>query len=150
MKRLAGIALSLMLMGIAGCLSLFFEKPTFALRTVSISRLSLTDIHLLFGIEVQNPNAFDVKLRALEYTIFLNEKELGKGSVSRETLIAKASSTLVEIPLTASFKNLGQSIEMVLAGQDLRYRIQGAAVFKTILGSTTVPFSQSGEIKIKK
>ncbi len=134
----------------AGCLSWFFEKPTFVLKEVSVTRLSLMEVNFLFGIEVQNPNNFELKLRALEYAVFINDKELGKGTIEKEVLIAKASSTLVQIPLATNFRNLGNPIEMILMGRDLRYKIEGAAIIKASLGTTTVPFSKSGEIKIKK
>jgi hypothetical protein len=39
---------------------------------------------------------------------------------------------------------------LVLSGKDLRYKIEGAAVIKARLGTTTIPFSKSGEINIRK
>lgn len=150
MKAVGRSGLLVLLILSAACLSWFWEKPAFTLKEISITRLSLLDIHFLLGIEVQNPNSFDLKLRALEYVIFLNEKELGKGNLEKEVLIAKASPTLVQVPLATSFRNLGNPLELILAGKDLRYKIEGAAIIKTSLGTTTVPFSKSGEIKIKK
>jgi len=150
MKAVGKIWVFVLLILSAACLSCFLEKPTFALKEISVTRLSLMDIHFLFGIEVTNPNHFDLKLRALEYVIFLNEKELGKGHLEKEVLIAKASPTLVQVPLATSFKNLGNPFELILLGKDLRYKIEGAAVIKSSLGAATIPFSKSGEIKIKK
>jgi hypothetical protein len=37
-----------------------------------------------------------------------------------------------------------------LAGKDLRYKIEGAAIVKASVGTATFPFSKSGDIKIKK
>jgi LEA14-like dessication related protein len=132
------------------CLSWFLEQPTFALKEVAITRLSLTDIHFRFGIEVQNPNSFDMDLRALEYTVYFNDRQVGQGRLDREVRIAKASATLVQIPLQTDFKSLGDPVGLVISGQDLRYKIEGAAVVKASLGTATIPFSKSGEIRIKK
>ncbi len=140
----------LLLLLLPACLSWFLEKPTFTLKDVAVSRISLTDIDFLFGIEVQNPNSFDLTLRALEYTIFFNDREVGIGRLDKEIRMAKASSTLVQIPFRADFRSLGDPVRLVLAGKALNYHIQGSAVLSAFLGSKTVPFSKAGEIKFGK
>jgi LEA14-like dessication related protein len=132
------------------CLSWFIEKPSFNLKEVAITRFSLFDVQFLFGVEVQNPNTFDLKLRVLDYTVFFNDQEVGRGKMDQEILITKSAATLVQVPLQADFKNLGNPMKEILAGRDLRYKIEGAAIVKATLGSATIPFSKSGEIKIKK
>jgi LEA14-like dessication related protein len=132
------------------CLSWFIEKPSFNLKEVAITRFSLFDVQFLFGVEVQNPNTFDLKLRVLDYTVFFNDQEVGRGKMDQEILIAKSATTLVQVPLQADFKNLGNPLKEIRAGRDLRYKIEGAAIVKATLGSATIPFSKSGEIKIKK
>ena len=144
------IALILMILSISSCLSWFIEKPTFNLKEVAITRFSLLEVQFLFGVEVQNPNTFDLKLRALEYTVYFNDQEVGKGRMDQEVLIAKSAATLVQVPLRADFKNLGNPLKEIRAGRDLQYKIEGAAIVKAALGSATIPFSKSGEIKIKK
>jgi LEA14-like dessication related protein len=132
------------------CLSLFLEKPTFTLKEIEIKRISFQEIDFLLGIEVQNPNQFDLKLRALEYTVYLSDQEVGKGRLEKEITIVKAASTLVPVPLQTNLKSLGNPLALILGGKDLRYKIEGAAIIKASMGSTTVPFSKSGEIKLKK
>jgi LEA14-like dessication related protein len=126
------------------------EKPTFNLKEVALTRFSLLDVQFLFGVEVQNPNTFDLKLRALDYTVFFNDQEVGNGRIDQEILIAKSAATLVQVPLRADFRSLGNPLKEILAGRDLHYKIEGAAIVKAALGSATIPFSKSGEIKIKK
>lgn len=135
---------------LASCLNWFLEKPTFTPKEVAITRLSSTEMNILFGIEVQNPNSFDIKLKALEYTIYINDQEVGKGRLDKEALVAKSSATLVQVPLQASFKNLGVPLGFALSGKDLLYRIEGVAIIKASLGTATFPFSKTGEIKLKK
>jgi LEA14-like dessication related protein len=139
-----------LLLALSSCMSWFLEKPTFSLKEVAITRLSLTEIHFRFGIEVQNPNSFDLDLRALEYTVYFNDREVGRGRLDKEVRVAKTSATLVQVPLQTDFKSLGDPLGLVLAGQDLKYKIEGAAIVKASLGTATIPFSKSGSIKIKK
>jgi LEA14-like dessication related protein len=135
---------------LSSCLSWFIEKPTFNLKEVAVTRFSFREVQFLFGVEIQNPNTFDLKLRALDYTVFFNEQEVGRGKMDQEILIAKSAATLVQLPLQTDFRNLGNPLKEILAGNDLRYRIEGAAIVKAALGSATIPFSKSGEIKVKK
>jgi LEA14-like dessication related protein len=139
-----------LLLALSSCMSWFLEKPAFSLKEVAITRLSLTEIHFRFGIEVQNPNSFDLDLRALEYTVYFNDREVGRGRLDKEVRVAKTSATLVQVPLQTDFKSLGDPLGLVLAGQDLKYKIEGAAIVKASLGTATIPFSKSGSIKIKK
>jgi LEA14-like dessication related protein len=150
MKRFPVFLAFLALVVLPSCMSWFLEQPTFALKEVAIIRLSVTDIHFRFGIEVQNPNSFDLDLRALEYTVFFNDREVGRGRLDKEVRIAKTSATLVQVPLQTDFKSLGDPLGLVLAGKDLKYKIEGAAIVKASLGTATIPFSKSGDIKIKK
>ena len=98
-------------------MSWFIEKPTFNLKEVAITRFSLLEVQFLFGVEVQNPNTFDLKLRALDYTVYFNDQEVGKGRMDQEVLIAKSAATLVQVPLQADFKSLGNPLKEILAGK---------------------------------
>ena len=150
MKRWAIFLSIVVLFFFPSCMSWFLEQPTFALKEVAITRLSLTEVHFRFGIEVQNPNSFDLDLRVLEYTVYFNDREVGRGRLDKEVRIAKTSATLVQVPLQTDFKSLGDPLGLILAGQDLKYKIEGAAIVKASLGTAAIPFSKSGEIRIKK
>lgn len=150
MKRSGVFLLILALFSFPSCMNWFLEQPTFALKEVAITRLSPTDVHFRFGIEVQNPNSFDLDLRGLEYTVYFNDREVGRGRLDKEVRVARTSAALVQVPLQTDFKSLGDPLVLILAGQDLRYKIEGAAIVKASLGTATIPFSKSGEIRIKK
>ena len=149
MKLTEKIILLGLLFLLPSCASWFYEKPTFALKEVMVKRISFGEINFLFGIEVQNPNSFDLKLRGFEYRAYIEDQEVGSGRLENEVLIAKKSSTLVQVPLQSDLKKIGNSLGLVLLGKDLRYKIEGAAVIKTRLGTSTIPFSKDGEIKLQ-
>ncbi|MCX5915882.1 MAG: LEA type 2 family protein, partial [Deltaproteobacteria bacterium] len=116
MKRFCLFLSFVFLILLTSCMSWFLEQPTFALKEVAITRFSLTEVHFRFGIEVQNPNSFDLDLRALEYTIYFNDREVGRGRLDKEVRIAKTSATLVQVPLQTDFKSLGDPLGLVFAG----------------------------------
>lgn len=134
---------------LSSCLSWFGERPTLKLKEVHVERLSLSDLHLLFGIEVTNPNRFDLTLGSLEYTVFLNDREVGQGRLKKEVALPHSSATLVQVPLRADLQKIGGLWTALLAGPDLKYRIEGTALIQTGLGSSKVPFRKSDSIRLK-
>jgi LEA14-like dessication related protein len=135
---------------LVSCVGWILEKPSFVLREITLSPRSLIEMDLLLGVDVQNPNRFDLTLKSFEYTLFLNNEEIGKGSMEKEILIPSSSITRVQATVAASFKNLGGSLKAILAGmtgKDVSYKIEGKADVKTIFGSFNFPFSKEGRIK---
>jgi len=134
---------------ITSCLSLFLEKPSITVREIILSPRSLLEMNLLLGIEVQNPNRFDLTLTSFEYTVHLNNEEIGAGRLEKEILIPASSTTRVQAPVAATFKNLGGSLKTILTGEDLPYKIEGKAGVKTAFGSLSFSFSKEGRIHSK-
>ena len=134
---------------LVSCLGWILEKPSFVLRGITLSPRSLIEMNLLLGLDVQNPNRFDLTLMSFEYTVYLNNEEIGKGRLEKEILIPSSSITQVQAPVAASFKNLGGSLRSIIAGmtgKDVSYKIEGKAEVKTFFGSFNFPFSKEGNI----
>jgi LEA14-like dessication related protein len=125
------------------------EKPSFVVREISISPSSLTEVNLLIGLDVQNPNRFDLTLQSFEYVVFLNNEEIGTGRLEKELLVPSSSTTQVQVSVVAKFKDLGGSLKTIITGNDLPYKIEGKATIKTTFGSRSFPFSKDGRIDMK-
>jgi LEA14-like dessication related protein len=79
--------MTLFLVGVlllAGCAGLFFDEPTITLKEIHVRQLSLTDASLVFVGEIQNPNRYELRLKSLDYTVYLNDRETGGGSLQKE------------------------------------------------------------------
>jgi LEA14-like dessication related protein len=150
MKRSALLTLLVLLVVLPSCTSWFFEKPTFAFKEVSITRFSPADVNLLFGVEVKNPNSYDLNLLSVEYTISINDREVGKGKTDKEVKIGKVSSTLVQIPLQTDLGKLGDPLLLLFSGKELRYKIEGAALIKSTVGTVPYQFSHSDKFNLKR
>jgi LEA14-like dessication related protein len=150
-KARVGILLLLTLpLFLASCAGWILEKPSFVLREITLSPRSFTEMLLLLGLDAHNPNRFDLTLKSLEFTLYLNQKEMGKGRLEKEILIPSSSITRLQAPVAASFNNLGESLKAVLSGmtgKDVNYKIEGKANIKTIFGSYHFPFSKEGRIQ---
>jgi LEA14-like dessication related protein len=140
------LALSLCLVS---CLNWIMEKPSIVLREVILSPSSLTEVNLLLGLDVQNPNRFDLTLKSFEYVVFLNNEQIGTGLLEKEILVPSSSTTQVQVSVVAKFKDLGGSLKAIITGNDLPYKIEGKASIKTAFGSSHFPFSKDGRINLK-
>lgn len=138
------LALSICLVS---CLNWIMEKPSFVLREIILSPSSLTDVNLLLGLDVKNPNRFDLTFKSFEYVVFLNNEEIGTGRLEKEILVPSSSTTQVQVSVAAKFKDLGGSLKTIITGNDLPYKIEGKASVKTAFGSRDFPFSKDGSIK---
>ena len=134
---------------LVSCLGWILEKPTVVLREVILNPRSLKETNILLGLDVQNPNRLDLSLKSFEYTIHLNNEEIGNGRLEKEFLLPSSSVTRVQAPVVAKFKDLGGSLKAIITGDNLPYKIEGKADVKTALGSLSFPFSKEGQINLK-
>lgn len=125
------------------------EKPSFVLLRVILSPRSFTEMNLLLGLEVQNPNRFDLTLKSFECTIYLKNEEIGKGHLKNELLIPSSSTTQIQVPIVAKFKDLGGSLKAIFTGGALPYKIEGKADVGTAFGSLNFHFSKEGYTNLK-
>ncbi len=131
------------------CLSWILEKPSFVLRRISLSPRSFREMNLLIGIEVQNPNRFDLTLKSFECTIYLKNEEIGNGRLENELLIPSSSTTQIQVPIDVKFKDLGGILKAIFTAGDLPYKIEGKADVRTAFGSLKFPFSKEGSTNLK-
>jgi LEA14-like dessication related protein len=135
---------------LVSCLGWILEKPSFVLREIILNPRSFTEMNLLLGLDIQNPNRFDLTLKSFEYTVYLDNEEIGNGRLEIELLIPSSSITRIQAPVVANFKNLGVSLKTIIAGiagKDVSYKIEGKADVKTFFGSFNFPFSKEGRIQ---
>jgi len=134
---------------LVSCLTWIMEKPSFVLREIILSPSSFTEANLLIGLDVQNPNRFDLTLKSFEYVLFLNNEEVGTGRLEKEILVPSLSTTQVQVSVVAKFKDMGGSLKTIIAGYDLPYKIEGKASVRTTFGSRHFPLSKDGRINLK-
>jgi LEA14-like dessication related protein len=126
------------------------EIPSFTLRGVSLRPISFTQMNILLDLDVQNPNRFDLIFKTFEYTVYLKNEEIGNGRLEQELLIPSSSTTRIQVPVAAKFKDLSGSLKAILTEGDLPYKIEGKVAVKTAFGSRQFPFSNEGRINLNK
>jgi len=131
------------------CLGWFLKEPAITVNRIVISPHSLTEMTLIIGLEVKNPNRFDLTLKSFEYTVFLNGEEVGTGRLEKELLIPSQAVAQVEAPVAATFKNLGGSLMALITVNDLPYKIAGKAIVTMALGGRDFAILKEGRINLK-
>jgi LEA14-like dessication related protein len=150
MKKQYFISIFALSVLLVSCLSWILEKPTFIVHEIVLKPRSLTEINLLLNLEIQNPNRFNLTLTSFEYTVYLDNKEMGNGCLEKELLIPSSSTTRAQIPVVAKFKDVGRSLKAIITNDALPYKIEGTAEIKTAFGSLKFPFLKEGHINLKK
>jgi LEA14-like dessication related protein len=150
MKKCFGIvALFIISLFLVSCLNLFMEKPDFTIRDIKLSKCSLTDMDLIVVIEVNNPNRFNFTIKSLQYSVYLNDGEIGKGGLDKELLIPALSATKIQMPVHAGFRDLGAGIKAIFTGDEIPYKIEGSASILSVFGSSKLPFSKEGRVNLQ-
>ena len=134
---------------LVSCLSWIMEKPSFVLRQITIKPSSFTEMNIFFSVDIQNPNRFDLTFKSFEYTIYLNNKKIGKGCLEKEFLIPSSSIIRVEMPVLAKLKDWSGNLKTFITGNDLPYKIEGKTDIKIAFIYHKFPFSKEGHINLK-
>jgi LEA14-like dessication related protein len=134
---------------LSSCLRWILEEPSFTLRQVTLSPRSFTEMDILLGIEVRNPNRFDLTLKSFEYTVQLDQQDIGAGRLEKEIVVPASSTSMIHVPVAATFKNLGASLKTVLFSDNVPYKIEGKAGIRAVFGQASFSFSKEGRLNAK-
>lgn len=146
-KAAAILVLSLLLVS---CLGWFLKEPEIAVNKIVVNPRSLTEMSMTFGLEVRNPNSFDLTLRSFTYTITVNGEELGSGRLEKEILLPASAVAQVEAPVAATFRNPGGSLVALITARDLPYKMEGRVNVSAFFGSHEFVVRKEGRIDWKK
>ncbi len=149
MKKQCLISLFALSILLVSCLSWVMEKPSFVLREITLRPRSFTEMNLLLGVDIQNPNRFDLTLKSFEYTIYLNNKKIGRGCLEKEILIPSSSIIRVQMPVVTKLKDWGRNLKTIITGDELPYKIEGKTDIKIAFVYRSFPFSKEGHINLK-
>ena len=99
----------------------------------------------MFGVGVENPNAFALRLDALKYDLEIGGKAIGSGKIEQPAEVAARSKGVVDVPVPVKFADLFSSIQDLMTKTTSDYRVRGEAQF----GLVTIPFDEKGQLKLR-
>jgi LEA14-like dessication related protein len=121
------------------------EKPKVALSSVALKDVTSNGAVVVFGVEVDNPNAFALRLDALRYDLEVGGKAIGSGKIDQPAEVAGHSKGVVHVPVPVKFQDLFNSFSELMSKTTSDYRVRGEAQF----GLLSIPFDEKGELKLR-
>lgn len=145
----AAFALVLTLALALGCSSLgrkLIETPKVELAKVDVRDTKADGATVVFGVRVENPNAFALKVDSLRYDVEIGGKNFSSGKIDKPAEVAAKDKTIVELPVAVRYADVFSSLLDLVKKGTSTYRLKGDASF----GLLTVPFDEKGEFKLNQ
>jgi LEA14-like dessication related protein len=90
------------------------QVPKLTLPSMKIDRLDFTRAELLFTVNVENPNPFDLPSPQMAYDYLVNRNSVIKSSVETAAPLAAASVTPVAVRLAVNYADLYRSFQSLI------------------------------------
>jgi len=127
------------------------KLPAIVPSSLRVERISLSSADLVLSLLVDNPNPFEFDVSVFRYALTINSRQWAEG-VSRDITVRPKRRSVIEIPLSINFIEIGESILDLLEGEEIvPYELRGEVDILTplpLLGEIALPFELSGEIPI--
>ncbi len=121
------------------------KTPKLSVESIKINNLSLAGATLQCRVQMDNPNAFDLLFKKMDYNLSLGGASLGRASAVPPGPIGKNSKSTIPLSLDLSFAQLGRSVYQLLQGTRADYKLDGGLIFdRPGSGESKVPFNLSG------
>ena len=122
------------------------QRPSVQLESTRVAALSLADVDLLLGFEIDNPNSFGVRFDRLDYRLTIAGERLAEGDQRRGIEVGAGRSTLAEIPVSIAWDDLARVYQSLRGGGSPDYRIEAGFWFDVpVLGAVRVPVTSDGD-----
>lgn len=100
------------------------KLPKIEITGISAPRVSASGAELSLGLKLHNPNAFPVRLDALDWSFLVDRASLASGRVS-ETSLAKGGQREIRIPIRIGLGGGAQAAQRLLSGQRSDIALRG-------------------------
>ncbi|HFC53941.1 MAG TPA: hypothetical protein ENJ43_05865 [Gammaproteobacteria bacterium] len=127
------------------------KDPEISIADIGISSLSLDGMTLQLALDVDNPNPLPLSLAGFDYALKLDGKQLLAGEQRDRVEIKARGSSRIRIPISLRFADLSRLLSGGLAGENLRYELQTAALVDLpVVGVKRFPASRKGEFPVPR
>jgi LEA14-like dessication related protein len=128
--------------------------PKIAIASLKLNKLNLSGADLKLQVKLTNPNALAFTLQAFDYRLEINGQPWLDSRQTQPLEIAAKKPSVLEIPFSVNFLQIGQSAYTLLSGkQDLSYRLKGGLHLTSslpIFKETKLPFDTSGKVPLSR
>ena len=103
---------------------------------------------MVAGLEIINPNRFQLRVLSADYEVSVGERLCGKGRRSEELFLAARDTTVADFSLAIDYSELLNSIPALFT-DSVVFGVQGSYVVSTIVGQRRFGFSGERKVAVK-
>ncbi len=137
-----------------GCSALNVQRPTAAVTGMAVQNVTSTGFTMNFGVNLTNPNAFELPLTTADYKVGLGGVNVADGKATPDGSIPANGTKSVTLPITLTYQNLLAAEQVVVSsGGNVPYTLDAGLSFGTknpLLGDVRVPIQTSGTLALKQ
>lgn len=148
------LALAAPLLALSGCAAVgelarsAFQKPTLTLKQASVAAIDFDGATLAFDYQVDNPNAFGLRLGRLQYWLELERREVVRGEAPGGVTLPASGSAPVRFTARLPFAAVPRLLELARSGAPVRYTVGGVLGVDTPIGIVDLPLSHAGQVDL--
>lgn len=118
-----------------------FQKPTFRFKNVALHNASLAGINLDTVWQLDNPNTVGLSLAAIDYALFIDDKQVVAGAPQKGLQIPASGSTELTFPAEIKFLDIVPALEALLTKDTATWRVEGSIGLQTPIGIVSFPLA---------
>lgn len=148
---------------VAACLSVFsgcaylqqflqaaFREPTFTFKNMVLNDVSLGGLNLDTVWDLNNPNNVGISLAAVDYALFIENKQVVAGHPENGLQLAANGSSELHFPANIKFQDVAGVVETFLTKDLAAWRAEGSIGVQTPIGVLKFPMAKEGQFEVPK
>ena len=127
-----------------------FQQPGFTFKNVALTDISLGGLTLDTVWVLDNPNSVGLSLAAVDYALFIDNKQVLAGAPAQGLQIPAKGATDLHFPAGIKFLDLVGVIETFLTKDQAAWRAEGSLGVQTPVGIIKLPLAKEGQFEVPK
>jgi LEA14-like dessication related protein len=124
------------------------EAPRLALVHVAMTSADIFNQQFLVRVNVQNPNTKEMKIKGLDYKLFLEGDSFAEGEVNKPFVIPAEGETDFDVTVRTNFvSGIGRLLSRLNGRTQVNYVVEGK-LFTDIRFLKKIPFQESGSVNL--
>jgi LEA14-like dessication related protein len=123
------------------------QLPKIYVESIRIANLSLLGARLNCRLGIENPNAFSMLIRRMDYDLKLDGISFAKATAQPQEAIPGKGKSVLDVGFDVSFAQLGQTAYRILTGSAADYKLEGRLnMDQKNTNSRPLPFNIGGRV----
>lgn len=127
-----------------------FREPTFTFKNMVLNDVSLGGLNLDTVWDLNNPNSVGISLAAVDYALFIENKQVVAGHPENGLQLAANGSSELHFPANIKFQDVAGVVETFLTKDLASWRAEGSIGVQTPIGVLKFPMAKEGQFEVPK